>query len=191
MQMQNLRLLRDEQPAPEHPLVLLLADDDAGIRALVGTWVRGGDVALEVIEAEDGSEAIQLGLQHRPQLALLDIDMPRVGGIEAAVVLRGLLPQLSLALYSGDARVHRDRAHDLGLPLFDKSDLDPATRWVSAQAAASLSGAPTHRQPQKVDLVCAGCGFGICRSVPPRQCPMCHGAGSWLRKPRRPIVELA
>ena len=58
------------------------------------------------------------------------LNMPLVDGIEAAIVLRELLPQLRLALYSGDTDVHRERAHDLGLPLFDKSDLDRATQWI-------------------------------------------------------------
>jgi CheY-like chemotaxis protein len=194
MSMQNLVLRPAEQPTPECAIALLLVDDDAGMRSLVSASVRaatgrdGND--LEILEAEDGAEAIHLGLQQRPQLALLDINMPRVGGIDAAVVLRALLPQLRLALYSGDAETHRERAQDLGLPLFDKSDLDRATQWVSMQAAVSFGRSPRRQQPQRFSLVCAGCGYGICRSDPPDRCPMCRSGDGWLRKSPHPIAEL-
>jgi two-component system response regulator DesR len=111
---------------------VLLADDNAEMRSLVGASMRGALNGLTVLEAADGAEAIQVGLQQRPRVALLDVDMPRVDGIAVAVVLRELVPQLRLALYSGDVRAHRDRAKSLGLPLFDKSDLDRVTDWVAA-----------------------------------------------------------
>jgi len=151
--MQTLALPRTERATPEHATTLLLADDDVGIRTLVSASVHGatggGRHGIEVLEAEDGAEAIQRGLQQRPQLALLEINMPRVGGIEVAVVLRELLPELRLALYSGDTGIHRERAQDLGLPLFDKSDLDRVTQWVSVHAAVSPSRS-RHQQPQNL-----------------------------------------
>jgi CheY-like chemotaxis protein len=73
---------------------LLLADDDAMLRSLVAARVRSTVTALAVLEAKDGAEAIQLGLQQRPQIALIDVNMPRVGGIEAAITLRDLQPQM-------------------------------------------------------------------------------------------------
>lgn len=191
--MQTLALPRTERATPEHATTLLLADDDVGIRTLVSASVHGatggGRHGIEVLEAEDGAEAIQRGLQQRPQLALLEINMPRVGGIEVAVVLRELLPELRLALYSGDTGIHRERAQDLGLPLFDKSDLDRVTQWVSVHGAVSPSRS-RHQQPQNSSLICASCGYGICRSLPPRRCPMCHGRDSWLRKAWHPIAGL-
>jgi CheY-like chemotaxis protein len=149
MPMQTVPLRRAEHLTSGQGIALLLADDDAGMRSLVSASVRG----LEILEAEDGAEAIQRGLQQQPQLALLDVNMPLVDGIEAAIVLRELLPQLRLALYSGDTDTHRERAHDLGLPLFDKSDLDRATRWISAQAEGSLGRPAWRRQPPKSSLV--------------------------------------
>lgn len=180
-----------EQQTTERGITLLLADDDARMRSLVTAAARGATNDLAVLEAVDGAEAIQLGLQQQPQLALLDIDMPRAGGIEVALVLHELLPPLRLALYSGDTRTHRERVQSLGLPLFDKSNLDGAVRWVSARTAELLNDSPHCEQAQKHSLICASCGYGVRRSAPPRRCPMCHTEDRWLRGPSYPIVELA
>ena len=102
---------------------LLLADDDACMRSLVRASAEPVLDGVVVFEAEDGAEAIQVGLQERPQVALLDINMPRVGGIEVALVLRELLPQLQVALYSAEAGARRECARSLGLSLLDISDL--------------------------------------------------------------------
>jgi CheY-like chemotaxis protein len=147
---------------------LLLADDDACMRSLVRTTVDNDLDGLAILEAADGAEAIQLGLQERPQLALLDLNMPRLSGIEAAVVLRELVPQLRIALYSAEPEPHRERAYGLGLPLFHKLDLDRATHWLSVHA------------PRKLGFVCAACGYGVQRSAPPRRCPMCCSEDGWL-----------
>jgi CheY-like chemotaxis protein len=113
---------------------LLLADDDAQLRTLVAAWARNTVAALAVLEAEDGAEAIQLGLQRTPQIALIDVNMPRLGGIDVAITLRELQPQMRLALQTGDPAAHRERARACGLPLFDKLELDRAIRWLESQA---------------------------------------------------------
>lgn len=154
----------------ENGIAFLLADDDAAWRSLVRASARSALDGVAVLEAEDGGEAIRLGLQERPQLALLDVNMPRVGGIEAAVVLRELVPQLQLALYSGDPELHRERAHGLGLPLFDKLNLDRATHWLFVHA----------HSPRKLSFVCSACSYGVYRSAPPPRCPMCQREDSWL-----------
>lgn len=58
---------------------VLIADDEAHIRALLGVIVSklGGEV---VALACDGEEAVRLYEQHRPDLSLLDINMPRLSG---------------------------------------------------------------------------------------------------------------
>jgi len=58
---------------------VLIADDEPHIRALLGAFVAqlGGEV---VALAADGEEAIRLYEQHRPDLSLLDINMPRLAG---------------------------------------------------------------------------------------------------------------
>src|SRR4051794_6984628 len=157
----------------ESRLELLLADDDSNLRELSATWAREAVPQLAVVEAADGAAAVQLGLQRRPQLALLDVVMPGLDGIEVAAVLGAALPRLRLALYSANAAEHRDRASGLGLPIFDKLEPEQATHWLTVQADVE------RRSQQKVDAVCGGCGYGIVRRALPRQCPMCRRERSW------------
>jgi CheY-like chemotaxis protein len=73
---------------------LLIAGADADVRSHLAWLAAGAVAALDVLEAEDGAEVVQIGLQRRPQLALLDVNMPRLGGIEVALTLRDLQPQI-------------------------------------------------------------------------------------------------
>lgn len=167
---------------PEPPLRLLVADDDPLARSLLAS--RACEIAAEiaVIEAEDGAEAVQLGLQQRPEIALLDVNMPRLGGIEAAVTLRQLQPRMLLALQTGDPLTHRERARQQRLPLFGKLELDRTLAWLRAQVAWFVeTSEPEVRH--KRSLVCGACGYGILRAAPPGRCPMCQAEGAWLEAP--------
>jgi DNA-binding response OmpR family regulator len=71
--------------AGSEPLVLV-ADDDADIRSLVVFRLeRSG---YRVIVASDGEEALALALQHKPDLAVLDVMMPKLDGYEVTRRLR-------------------------------------------------------------------------------------------------------
>lgn len=66
---------------------LLVVDDDPFIRKLVTTTLS--DVAqFELVEAADGAEALETAARERPAIVLLDVDMPRLDGIEACRALR-------------------------------------------------------------------------------------------------------
>lgn len=179
---------------PEQRVQLLLADDDAGFRALVAARARASVEAIVVLEAADGAEAIQLGLQEKPQIALLDINMPRLGGIEVATTLRELRPRTRLALQTADPHAHRDRARAHRLPLFDKLELDRALSWLTVQAQSFADAHVGKEGPQRRDLECPSCGYGICCSNPPERCPMCQALDGWIHAPwrlRRREVEPA
>ena len=66
---------------------VLVVDDDPFVRKLIATTVE--DVAkLELHEAADGVEALEVAARERPPLVFLDVDMPRLGGIEACRQMR-------------------------------------------------------------------------------------------------------
>ncbi|MEU4410903.1 response regulator transcription factor [Streptosporangium sp. NPDC023963] len=71
---------------------VLIADDEpmirAGVRAVLST---DPDITV-VAEAADGHEAVELAQRHRPQVAVLDIRMPKVNGIEATAEIRRTVP---------------------------------------------------------------------------------------------------
>lgn len=67
------------------PLVLV-ADDDVDIRALVA--FRLERFGYEVLQAADGEEALRLALERNPDLAVLDVMMPKLTGYEVTRRIR-------------------------------------------------------------------------------------------------------
>ncbi len=59
---------------------ILLADDEKTLRELLK--VRLEDAGYEFIEAEDGKAAIDQTKKHRPDLIILDVNMPKMNGFE-------------------------------------------------------------------------------------------------------------
>ncbi|WP_285730959.1 response regulator transcription factor [Nocardiopsis sp. ATB16-24] len=77
---------------------VLLADDEAMIRAGVRA-ILGSDPGIEVVaEASDGREAVDMVLSHRPDVALLDIRMPRMDGLAATAEIRRVAPSTSVII---------------------------------------------------------------------------------------------
>jgi two-component system chemotaxis response regulator CheY len=66
---------------------LLVVDDDPFIRRLVTTTLE--DVSrFRLLEAHDGDQALALADRHRPQVVLLDVNIPGIDGIEVCRALR-------------------------------------------------------------------------------------------------------
>jgi DNA-binding response OmpR family regulator len=66
--------------------VVLVADDDADIRDLVAFKLE--QVGFEVIAVEDGQTALEQAQTRRPTLAVLDVSMPGLSGIDVCRMLR-------------------------------------------------------------------------------------------------------
>lgn len=62
---------------------VILADDHAVVRKGIREFLEAEDDIVVVAEATDGSEALDLVVRHEPDVAVLDVQMPGVGGIEA------------------------------------------------------------------------------------------------------------
>ncbi len=89
---------------------VLAVDDHAllrdGIAALIGNQ---SDMEL-VGEASNGREAIEAFRQHHPDVTLMDLQMPEMGGIDALSAIRGEFPEariIVLSTYAGDVQVFR------------------------------------------------------------------------------------
>ena len=94
----------------QKPIRVLTVDDHAllrkGIRTLIGAE---SDMQL-VAEASTGREAIEEFRAHRPDVTLMDLQMPDMNGIEAIIAIRGEFPEariIVLSTYSGDVQVVR------------------------------------------------------------------------------------
>jgi two-component system response regulator DesR len=78
--------------APTTPIRLLLADDQALVRGALAALLNL-EPDLEVVgEVGRGDEVVPLARQIRPDVALLDVEMPGLDGIAATVELRAALP---------------------------------------------------------------------------------------------------
>src|SRR5687768_11138083 len=77
---------------------VLLADDEAMIRAGVRAILASAPEIEVVAEAGDGREAVDLVLAHRPDVVLLDIRMPRLDGLAAAAELRRVAPETAVLM---------------------------------------------------------------------------------------------
>ena len=87
---------------------ILIAEDETIIRLDLRTLLE--DAGHEVCaEARDGVEAIELVEKHRPDLAILDVKMPRLDGIEAAkrILEEHAIPIVMLTAYGQDELVAR------------------------------------------------------------------------------------
>jgi DNA-binding NarL/FixJ family response regulator len=84
--------------AEKAPIRILLADDHALVRRGV-RLILDGEPDLEVVaEAGDGAEAITLARTHEVDLAVLDVAMPRMTGLQAARELSSRQPQLRILM---------------------------------------------------------------------------------------------
>lgn len=118
---------------------ILIADDDPQIvRALRITLTAKG---YDVITAADGAEAIAAGIDHQPDLFLLDLGMPQLNGIEVIEGLRGW-SQAPILVVSGRAGA-ADKVEAL-----DAGADDYITKPFAVQELLARIRALTRRVPQ-------------------------------------------
>jgi two-component system KDP operon response regulator KdpE len=89
--------------APEKPITILVVDDEAQIRRALGSILstRG----YRTLFASDGSEGLDLTIEHNPDLVILDLAMPKLGGLDVCRELRTwyTAPILVLSVRGSDA----------------------------------------------------------------------------------------
>lgn len=79
---------------------VLIADDDSGFRTLVSQLVEAADGLGSVHAVCSGEEAVEVAAVFRPNLALIDVVMPGLGGIEAARQIKEAMPWVVVILIS-------------------------------------------------------------------------------------------
>ena len=82
---------------------ILIVDDYATIRSAVRARLETCPGFVVCGEAVDGTDAIGKAIKLKPDVILLDLAMPSMNGVEAASVLKGLLPHpviIALTMYS-------------------------------------------------------------------------------------------
>jgi chemosensory pili system protein ChpA (sensor histidine kinase/response regulator) len=115
--------VRSERPQyardPARPTCVMVVDDSVTVRKVTSRLLeRQG---MDVVVAKDGVEAIALLQERRPDIILLDIEMPRMDGFEVARQVRhdqGLAELPIVMISSRTGSKHQERAAELGVNRF-------------------------------------------------------------------------
>lgn len=118
-------------------VTILIVDDDPLVRAGL-RLILGGSPSLQVVgEGSDGDEAVDLVTEHRPDVVLMDIRMPRVDGLEATRRLQALPePPRIIVLTTFDSDDLVLRALTVGADGFLLKDTPPRMVEAILQVAA-------------------------------------------------------
>ena len=89
---------------------ILAVDDHALLREGIAGLVAGQSDMSLVAQASNGREAIHQFRTHRPDITLMDLQMPEMNGLDAIIAIRGEFPEariIVLTTYTGDVQVLR------------------------------------------------------------------------------------
>ena len=103
---------------------IVVVDDAPEVRAVLRTVFRFSGELDVVGEGSDGAAAVELAVQHRPALMLLDVSMPGMDGLEALPRVRRASPETRVVMYSG----------------FDEAGLATRTAQLGASAFIQKAG---------------------------------------------------
>lgn len=103
-------------PTQRRPLLVMVVDDSVTVRKVTSRLLERHGIS--VLTAKDGVDAMALLEEHRPDVLLLDIEMPRMDGFEVATRIRRdeRLKQLPIIMItSRTGQKHRERAMAIGV----------------------------------------------------------------------------
>jgi two-component system, cell cycle response regulator DivK len=126
---------------------LLLVEDNEDNRIIYCTVLR--HLGYEVIEAQDGVEAVELARTVSPDLILMDISIPRLDGWEATRILRGdprtnAIPIIALTAHA--LADDRERASQVGFSAYLAKPIEPRMvvaeirRWIGESSTKKPLG---------------------------------------------------
>jgi DNA-binding NarL/FixJ family response regulator len=117
------------------PLRVLLADDHPVFRKGLRALLTSLPDAAVIAEAADGQQAVQLAAQHRPDVVVMDINMPGVNGVEATRQIVAADPDtgvLVLTMFEDDDSVFAAMRAGARGYLVKGSDTDDVVRAITA-----------------------------------------------------------
>jgi len=121
--------LDDQEPRQETPagrFRVLVADDERSHRAMVSRILEKSGRFTVVGQAADGRQAVEAAVRDHPDLVVLDLSMPRMGGLEALPRILGSSPNTKVVLYSGSEGRRGDTAIPAGASAFLRKTLNPS-----------------------------------------------------------------
>lgn len=152
---EDRRVTADGATATGRRVRILLADDDDTVRFLLRELLEAAGPYDVAAVASDGREAVDTALEVRPEVAVLDLAMPRMSGLEAASELRRLLPDCRIVIHSSySAAMMGQQAIDAGADAYVEKRIKP-DHLLAALAGLFPSGeglpaaAPSPTAPQQ------------------------------------------
>ena len=124
----------------DNPIKIMVIDDQAVVRQGFVALINTVADMVVVAEGTNGQQAIELYRLHRPDVTLMDLQMPQLGGVEAIVAIRKEFRDarlIVLTTYDGDEDIYRSlQAGAQGYLLKDMffEELEDAIRKVHAGA---------------------------------------------------------
>jgi DNA-binding NtrC family response regulator len=121
------------------PIDVLVVDDDADLRRLVTKRLTSAGMHVE--EAEEGERALEIGQRRRFDVALLDMVMPGMSGLDLLAGLKELTPDTEVIMLTGSGSIETAvEAMKLGARDFLTKPVKLAALEVAVQKAAETSG---------------------------------------------------
>ncbi len=115
---------------------VLLVDDSRVARMMTRAIIERSHPGWTVIEAADGEQALEAARTGRPDFVVVDVNMPGIGGMEAARRLRAMLPDSAITLLTANIQEPvRQQAAALGIGFLSKPTDEAAMRVFLSGAA--------------------------------------------------------
>ena len=116
----------DSAQPPDRPRTILIVDDFDDTRLLLRTWLQ--KKGFHVVEAENGNRAIAEAERLRPDLIIMDVEMPELDGLAATRKIRELsgfasVPIVAVSAYGADQ--YRDHALAAGCNEYISTPFEP------------------------------------------------------------------
>ena len=92
--------------ASEARIRVMLADDHAAVREALAVLVNSQPDMQVIAQAGNGNEAVERAREARPDVAVLDVSMPEMSGLEVTMVLRDAIPATRILMLTRHGEYH-------------------------------------------------------------------------------------
>jgi DNA-binding NarL/FixJ family response regulator len=89
------------------PVTILIAEDHGAVRKTLRDWLEVEFPQCRVIEASSGEDAVALARTESPHLAVMDIRLPGMSGIEATRQIKAISPSVQVVMLT----IHEDNSY--------------------------------------------------------------------------------